>query len=1775
MSSIEPITVTELLDARASASSSEPAYTFLVDGERDERTLTFAELAFRARRVAAAMLEQGEAGGRALLLYQPGLDFLIGFFACLYARVVAVPAYPPYRKAELRRLQAIVADAQPTFVLSTAALIGPIRQGFAQHGAAGRLAWIATDEVAPGADLAPSAIAPGDLAFLQYTSGSTGAPKGVMLTHANLLHNAALVHAAVEHQAGDRYVSWLPTFHDMGFMAGVLEPLYAGVPCVQMAPQAFLQRPVRWLQAISRYRATTSGAPNFAYELCLRKVSDQELAELELSSWTVAFNGAEPVRADTLRRFVARFERAGLRIGTLYPCYGLAEATLMVTGSFKGRPAPVIQLDAEGLKEHRAVPASGEAPTTTLVACGRALGGQELAIVDPASLSACSEQEIGEIWVRGGSVAAGYWQRPEESAATFGARIAGSPRGPFLRTGDLGFVREGQLFIAGRLKDLLILRGRNHYPQDVELTVERSHPALRSGCGAAFSVEDGGEERLVVVIEVKPGREAEGEAIFLAIRRAIAEHHELVPHVLVLIAKGSIHKTSSGKIQRRSCQRAFLRGELEVVASWRAGAGEAEEAAASAAAAAPDAAGQTDSLEERAAPAEIVAWLTAEVARRAGIAAATIDPRQPLTAYGLDSLAAVELSHELQTRFGIEVSAAELFEGLSVRGAARRLAPMAAAPTRALSHGQRALWLLQQLEPTSSAYTIARALRLRSGTDEARLRTAFELLVRRHAALRTRFPLVEGEPHREELPDDPRVFRSISAAGWSEAELARALDEEARAPFDLAEGPVLRVRYFERGDQRPVLHLAVHHIVADFWSLVVLLRELGAIHAAAGLGLAVSPAPAPVGFGDFVAWQDQLLRGDEGERLRAHWRQALFGEHSPLELPADQARSRAGRAPGASWAFSIDVATTAVLRALAARRGATLFGVLLAAWQLFLHRVTGQAQIIVGTPTSGRDRAEVAGVVGYLVNVVPVRAEFGRRQSFGELVERVRTAALEATSHAACPFPVIVEVSGARRDGRTPPLVQVLFAFQKAHGGEDEALTRLALGLPGARLGVGELELESLAAPALDAELDLALSIGEAGDGLLAVLHYRSDLFSPETIASWAECLQVLLRAAATDPDVPVEELPLLSDAALRVLAEFEQGTAQAAESPARPLHEQFEAHVAAAPGHLAVSCGAEQRTRAELDAEANRLAHHLRALGVGPEHRVAICLVRSPRMVAAMLAAWKCGAAYVPIDPEYPGERVRFLVQDTAARVVISERARRAAVEGCGATVVCLDDDARAIADRPAISTGVRVGASWAAYVIYTSGSTGVPKGVVIEHRQAASLVAWAARDLPAQARSRVLAATSTCFDLSIFELWVPACTGGSIVLAEGVLPWWAKAQEGAAPAVTLVNTVPSALAAALELGPVPAGVTTINLAGEVLESSLVDAIFRAAPASTQVYNLYGPSETTTYSSFTAVRPSERVTIGRPLGATALRVLDDRQERVPVGVVGELAIGGPGVARGYGGRPGLTAERFVPDPWGPPGARLYRTGDRVRWRIDGQLEFLGRRDHQVKVRGYRIELSEIASVLGEHPAVLECVAVVRGAGAQARVVGYAVLRAGRTETGEELAAYLRERLPRFMVPSPILVLERLPKTTSGKIDRAALPAPAATASAAERPLDETESGIAAAWAEAMGLARVGANDDLFALGAHSLLVITMRARLQARFGVSLSLEQMFRLPTVAGIAAAIRAAGGAPASSAQTIPRVPRGRRDGGRRLEDAPAPPDGAGDDRTRRSDNGSPHE
>jgi acyl-CoA synthetase (AMP-forming)/AMP-acid ligase II len=565
-------TFVDVLRYRSQKQPERTAFVFLDRGETEANQLTYHQLDAQAKEIAANLQQMAGLGERVLLLYPPGLEFITAFLGCLYAGVIAVPAYPPRNNQNLSRLQAIFANAGASVILTTTAFLSSIEQWITQEPQFNSIQWLTTDTISSTDAVAwqEPDINGDTVAFLQYTSGSTGTPKGVMVSHANLMHNSSSIHRCFADTSESRGVCWLPPYHDMGLIGGILQPLYVGAFTVLMSPVDFLQKPVRWLQAISHYRATTSGGPNFAYDLCISKIKPEHLETLDLSSWELAFTGAEPVRAQTIEHFVSTFEPYGFRRETFYPCYGMAEATLIVSGGLRTQ-APVVQsLDTTALEQHQVIPPQDQGGTHWVVSCGQSVPDQRIVIVDPQSQQQCSENQVGEIWVSGLSIAQGYWNKPEETKQAFQAYIADTGEGPFLRTGDLGFLQAGELFITGRIKDVIIIRGQNHYPQDIEFTVEKSHPALRPGCGAAFSIEMNGSERLILVHEVERSyiKKLDVKEVVGNIRQSVAAHHDLQVYATILVKPGSIPKTSSGKIQRYACKAEFLGGTLNVVKDW-------------------------------------------------------------------------------------------------------------------------------------------------------------------------------------------------------------------------------------------------------------------------------------------------------------------------------------------------------------------------------------------------------------------------------------------------------------------------------------------------------------------------------------------------------------------------------------------------------------------------------------------------------------------------------------------------------------------------------------------------------------------------------------------------------------------------------------------------------------------------------------------------------------------------------------------------------------------------------------------------------------------------------------------------------------------------------------------------------------------------------------------------------------------------------------------------------------------------------------------------------
>ncbi|GBC61781.1 non-ribosomal peptide synthetase [Desulfonema ishimotonii] len=1746
-----------LLQNRAASEPEKLAYVFLKDGESGESRLTHLGLEQKARSIGARLQTIVPPGGRALLLYPPGPEYIAAFFGCLYAGVMAVPVYPPHParlERTMPRLKAIIQNAEPAVSL-TLSSIRPLSEPlFAQYPDLPEMHWLATDDIGPEAAAqwqAPS-VDRDTIAFLQYTSGSTGTPKGVMVSHGNLLSNSVMIRRCFGISEADRGVIWLPPYHDMGLIGGILQPLHAGFPMTIMSPVAFLQNPFRWLEAVSRFRATVSGGPNFAFDLCARKVTDEQRKQLDLSAWRVAFNGAEPIRPETMERFSAAFSDCGFRPEAFYPCYGLAEATLIVSGGSPEAPPVLKTVCSDGLAEGRAVPPAGEdRKVRTLVGSGNTAPNLKMVIVNPDTRMPCPDGEIGEIWVGGENVTRGYWHRPDETRKTFAACLADTGAGPFLRTGDLGFSDRGELFVTGRVKDLIIIRGRNHYPQDIELTAEQSYALLRPGCSAAFSVEAGGEERLVVVAEVERRhmsyarkkddrrkhtelpehtpdypRPLDTEQAIGLVRKAISERHELQAHAVLLLKVGAIPKTSSGKIRRHACREMFLNGTLNAI-------GESVLAEESGVPAHEPEAPDREHLAS-ASPEEqnrlLAPWLLNLVAAMLKISPDRISPDQPLSSFGLDSITAIELQHRAETAIGVVWPMTRFLEGPSVaqlvaeavtelaEGEQKPAFPVSVSgpDDDGLSYNQKSLWFMHRLAPDSPAYNVCYAVRILSGADIPALRRAFQTLVARHPSLRTTYALRDGEPvRRVSDPADESAFgfQVTDAADWDRSALEDCLSEEARQPFDLENGPVMRVRLFMCPDAEQIMLLNVHHIATDLWSLSVLMDELGTLYPAERKGEALLLPPPPASYADYVRWQAHTLAGPRGEQLREYWLHRLGGELPVLNLPTDHPRPLVQTYAGAVHSLRLGKPLTRKIKELARKSGATVYMTLLAVFQVLLYRYTGQEDILVGSPAVGRTRPEFEGVQGYFVNPLPMRADLSGHPPFTEFLGRVRRTVLEALAHQDYPFQLLVEQLRPERDPGRSPLFQVMFVLQGVY--RLEASAPFAVEGVRARMDLGELSLESVDLNHKISQFDLTMTMAESDGELILAAEYNTDLFETDTIVRMAGHFRRLLEGITEDPEQKIGELPLLPDAERhRLLTEWSH--TEAAPLADRTVTEMFEAQAKERPDHVALVFGDTEISYRELNERANRIAHFLKdKYRVRPDDRFGLLLGRSEWVIAGILGILKAGGAYVPMEPSYPESRLRHMIDDSGCRAVLSEEAAWPEFDPKPPV-----EDIRAIRHGDASDPEPVAGPGDMAYVIYTSGSTGYPKGVAVEHRNLSDYVRTFIREFRVGPGDRVLQQNTITFDASVEEIFPGLCTGGQIVISPNAKSPDLLFSDILRHRITVLSLSPLVVgylnSRADELG---ADLRVLISGGDVLQPDFTDRLVGKGVA---LYNTYGPTEATVCSTYYRVEEHrEVIPIGRPIANRRIYILDANLSPVPVGVPGEMFISGAGTTRGYLNRAELTKAMFMPHPF-EPGERLYRTGDLGRWLPDGNIEFLGRNDDQVKVRGYRIEPGEIRKALLGSEAVGDAVVVAKKfRGDQKELVAY-VTGSALLNT-ETLRDHLKTALPDYMIPACFVQLDALPLTSGGKVDRKSLPEPQGfrprMAAAYVSPRTDAEQRIAEVWQEVLRLDRVGLHDNFFDLGGHSLLVIKVQSRLEEIFGRDIQTVELFRHPTVSALA--------------------------------------------------------
>ena len=1649
-------------------------------------SLTYRELNERANQLAHHLRGMGVGPEvRVGICAERSIEMLVGLLGTLKAGGVYVPLDPSYPQ---ERLSCLLEDLAVPVLLTQDHLLFELPP----YAAASQIVCLDSDWTtisSCASDNPENLLTDENLAYIIYTSGSTGTPKGVCISH-GVAANHFLTAQREYHTDSNDVVLEFASFNFDVSLEQVFVPLLAGATLVLRDSRTWGRED--FFKHVTEYGLTIVNIPPAYWTQVVPAPGSDVAAELAARLKLVIIGG------DQMQPHTARmWQQAGLRNVRLLNAYGPTETTITAT-TFE---VPLLA-DENGARSQMPI--------------GRPLVQRAVYILDgqgsPVPVGVTGEMHIG-----GPLLARGYLNQPALTAEKFiPDPFSTRPGARMYRTGDQAtYSEDGNIRFLGRVDRQVKIRGYR-----IELgEIEAALYACEGVRDAAVIVneQENGEKQLIGYLVMKAG--AAADKVKERLRERLPEY--MIPSAFMLLEEMPL--TPNGKIDRRALP-------------------------------APDEARARD-VDDYVAPRTPIEEMLADIF--AGVLEVErVGVEENFFELGGHSLLVTQVISRIRESLNVELSVRAIFEYPTVaalavqveaesragREAPRQLARRESGVAATLSFAQQRLWFLDQFEPGSSAYNMPFALRLKGVLDVAALERAMTEVIRRHEVLRTRFAVEGGEPMQ--VVDEPAPFvLSIMEVGEHVEQL---IQEEASLPFDLETGPLVRARLLKLDEREQVLLFTMHHIVSDAWSMSVLIREVGALYNAYRHGEESPLAELPIQYADYAVWQREWLQGEALEQQLEYWRKQLAAT-PVLELPIEKPRPAVLSPASARAEVRLSAEAVTKLRELGRREGCTLFMTLLAAFQVVLWRYTGQRDLVIGTPVANRGQG-TEGLIGFFVNTLALRAELDGALTFRELLGRVREACLGAYAHQDVPFEKLVEELGVRRELNRHPLFDVMLALQSA--GDDEL-----------RLEGLEVSAESVGG-ATGAKFDLLLGLSEeSGGGVRGKLEYRKELFGEELMRRMAGRIgQVVEEVAAGGGEARLEELGAVSGEE-RNLQLVEWNSTSRPYELNRCLHQFFEAQVERTPDAVALVCGAEQLTYRELNQRANLLAHRLCALGVGAESVVALLFERSPELVVSLLGVLKAGGAYLPLDPSYPAARLRYMYEEAAPRVLLTTEQLRDKWVDAGelgtAAVLCVEQlDLEAAPAELCGNPAVEVAADNLAYVIYTSGSTGRPKGAMNTHRAIVNRLLWMQEEYRLDGSDRVLQKTPFSFDVSVWEFFWPLITGATLVLARPgghqESDYLVKLLAGAE--VTTMHFVPSMLAVFLEepgVGVAARKLRRVICSGEALSADLMERFMERLPG-VELHNLYGPTEAAVDVSWwrCEVRGDGRVPIGRPVANTRMYVLGAGQELVSAGVPGELYIGGVQVGRGYLSRPALTAERFVPDPFSAEaGARMYRTGDVARWLADGEIEYVGRVDQQVKIRGQRIELGEIEATLRDCEGVRDAAVVVgERTDGEKRLVGYLVTETGARATTVNIREYLRERLPEYMVPATFLLLDELPLTPSGKLDRRALPAlESVSVEAADdyvAPRTPVEELLANIFAEVLRLEKVGTDESFFDLGGHSLLATKVISRVREAFRVEVALRALFERPTVAEFARHLDVC--LKTGKATAAPRIRRVKHDG-----------------------------
>jgi len=1628
----------------------------------DDKELTYAALDARANQLAHRLRELGVGPeARAAVCAERGVEMLIGLLGTLKAGGAYVPLDPSYPR---ERLAFVLEDTQARVILIQKELEAKLPD----HQAAVVYLDGVSEEQTDVRERPVTGVTPDNLAYVMYTSGSTGNPKGVLISHRSINNRLLWTNHTFPLASSDRLLLKTPYTFDASIWE-LFAPLLAGAVVVIARPGGH-QDPSYLAQTIAEQGITVLQlVPSM-----LRIFLEQEGVTQSCRNLKRMFCGGEALSVDLRDRFYSLLD------GDLINLYGPTESAI----------------DAASYACRR----DDRDPVVPL---GRPLTNIQIYILDkqlqPAPIGVGGELHIGGI-----GLARGYLNRPDLTAAGFIPNpFAATPGARLYSTGDLArYLPDGRLEFLGRLDQQVKLRGFRIEPGEIEAAL-RANVAVREVVVQARATRTGDKELIAYVVQ------SDGLDQNLLVKALQQSAREKLPEYMVpaaFVVLEHLPRTLSGKIDLRALPQPD-RGLQET----------------------------NEETAERTPITEVLAGVWSEV-----LGLDHVGQLDDFFELGGHSLLVTQVMARVREAFGVDLPLRDFFEARVLNDLAAMIdvalkskhnltslpiQPVDRTDNLPLSFAQQRLWFLDQMEPGNPFYSIPSAVRLKGELDVAALEQTFNEIVRRHESLRTTFVPVDGNPVQVIAPIVRLTLEvvdlSVLDADQREAEAMRRVAEDGRQPFDLTRGPLLRPLLLKLADDDHLLLFSMHHIISDVWSRGVLIRELRTLYLAFSQKQS-SPLPElPLQYADFASWQRHWLRDETLESQLSYWKQQLAGAPAALELPADRPRPPVQSLNGAQETLVLPATLLEAVRSFSRREGATMFMTLLAAFNALLYRLTAQVDLVVGAPIANRERVELESIIGFFTNTLVLRTNLTADPSFRELVKRVREVALGAYTHRDLPFEALVEALQPERDLSYPPLFQVMFVHQVS-------MTE-AFELPG-------LTLSNVGVDNGSAKFDMTLFLIEGSGSLAAMLEYNSDLFDASTASRTLRLFENLLTAAVAEPEQPVGELELLSTAdRLQLLCEWNESTKEFLVP--RLIHLAFEEQVERTPNNVAVTFGTEQLTYHELNRRANQLAHYLQANGVGPDVLVGICMERSLDLVVAMLGILKAGGVYVPLDSTYPKERLSFIAADAPTSICLTQARLESKLADVFTNLVYLDEEWERLAHESDANPVCTVTPDNLAYVVFTSGSTGRPKGIAMRHESLFNLVTWLIADQKPRVEDRTLQFASLNFDTSNLEVFTTWCTGGTLVLISeevrhnisSLLNFLVEAEINRLflPFVALQQLVEIAESEGL----VPDGLRELNVAGEQLQINNPTISFFNKLQSCVLHNHYGPSEchaVTTHTldgdrqAWPALPP-----VGKPIYNTQIYLLDHRLQAVPIGVSGELYIGGVSLARGYFNRPELTAAAFVPNPFSvTPGTRLYRTGDLARYLRDGTIEFLGRIDQQVKVRGFRIETGEVEAALRDHLDVQEVVVAAHGVRAEEkRLVAYVVPRKGLVSDtlANDLRQHAREKLPEYMVPSAIVLLDRMPLTSDGKVNRRALPEPQPGRRdigeefvSARTPVEEVMAGI---WSEVLGLERVGMHDNFFHLGGHSLLATRAVARLREAFGTPFPLRKIFEEPTIAGLA--------------------------------------------------------